>query len=243
MFVTHSTDDGLTWSEPREITADVKLHELDLVRHRAGQRHPDRARPAPGPPGHPLRPHRGRHQTLLLARHLFRRPRRDLAARRHDAPAPGQRVRGGGTGRRPADAQHAELRPREEEPPGRRQRRRRADVEGPAVRPRLIEPICQAAIERYRWPDGREPGRDPVQQSGQPSRPREHDRARQLRRRPDLAGVRVLHAGPQRLFGPGRARQRRRSPVCTRPGRTSPTSRSCSRPSPRTKRSGDGVAP
>ena len=24
MFVTHSTDDGLSWSDPREITADVK---------------------------------------------------------------------------------------------------------------------------------------------------------------------------------------------------------------------------
>ena len=32
----------------------------------------------------------------------------------------------------------------------------------------LIEPICQAAIERYRWPEQDKPRRHPVQQPGQP---------------------------------------------------------------------------
>ena len=31
----------------------------------------------------------------------------------------------------------------------------------------LIEPICQAAIERFRWPDQTRPQRDPLQQPGQ----------------------------------------------------------------------------
>ena len=39
---------------------------------------------------------------------------------------------------------------RAEEPPGRLQRRRWPDLEGPAFDPTLIEPICQAAIVRYR---------------------------------------------------------------------------------------------
>ena len=74
--------------------------------------------------------------------------------------------------------------------------------------PTLIEPICQAAIERYRWPEEGTRERDPVQQSGQSIQPREHDFASQFRRRPNLGGVADPARRSQRLFGSGRAGQR-----------------------------------
>ena len=38
VYVCHSDDDGVTWSPPKEITADTKASQLDVVRYRARQR-------------------------------------------------------------------------------------------------------------------------------------------------------------------------------------------------------------
>jgi hypothetical protein len=40
VFVMHSDDDGLSWSEALEITASVKAGELDVVCHRSLSWHP-----------------------------------------------------------------------------------------------------------------------------------------------------------------------------------------------------------
>lgn len=114
VWVSHSRDDGLTWAKPIEITRDVKK--------------PDWTWYATGP-GVGIQLRSGR---LLIpcdsksdggktrvARHLQRRRRRHLETGRCRRPAV-QRVAGRRTGRRPGDAQHADL-SLDASPPGRDQ--------------------------------------------------------------------------------------------------------------------------
>ena len=82
VWVTASGDDGLTWQDPVEITGYRQARGLDLVRHRAGERHSAFLWQA----ADPLRPYRGRHQALLFPCHLQRRPRGNLEDGRNDFP-------------------------------------------------------------------------------------------------------------------------------------------------------------
>ena len=98
-----------SWAAPREITGDVKLPGVDLVRHRTGPRASACLRAA----AYPVRPHRGSglqpsDRPLPVARDPERRPWGELAAWRRSAVGH-ERVHGRSAGRWPRVSERAQL--------------------------------------------------------------------------------------------------------------------------------------
>ena len=101
--------------------------------------------------------------------------------RRHHPERSGQRVRGRRAPRRPAAAQHAQLRPRAANPAAGLERRRRRHLARPALR---------ARADRADLPSEHPPLLGPsadVQQPSEPVRARTHDAADVVRRGPNVA--------------------------------------------------------
>ncbi|MBM3880565.1 MAG: exo-alpha-sialidase [Verrucomicrobia bacterium] len=158
VFVTHSTDDGLSWATPREITSAVKLSSWTWY--------------ATGPgAGIQLEhgPHRGR---LIVPCDHIEAETKDYYSHAIYSDDHGQSWRLGGSSPRPQvnECEVAEL-------PGQRlllnmrnydrsQRTRQTAMSRDGGlswtdqqhAPALIEPICQASLRRHSWADGDRPG-------------------------------------------------------------------------------------
>ncbi len=81
VWLSHSDDDGETWSPPRDITREVKEPALGWYANRAGDRDSVDAGRAPRAAGRSVRPEERRQ---VLACDLFRRRRQVVADRRKD---------------------------------------------------------------------------------------------------------------------------------------------------------------
>ncbi|MBN2507572.1 MAG: exo-alpha-sialidase [Verrucomicrobia bacterium] len=158
VFVTRSTDDGLTWARPREITADVKLTNWTWY--------------ATGP-GAGIQIERGPHQGRLVipCDHIEAGTKRYYSHVIHSNDR-GQSWALGGRSPQPQvnECEVAELtgnrlllNMRNYDRSRRTRQVAWSDDGGLSWQdqrhdPALVEPICQASLRRLAWPDDRQPG-------------------------------------------------------------------------------------
>lgn len=158
VFITHSEDDGATWAEPQEITQDVKL--ADWTWYATG-------------PGAGIQIRHGPHRDrLMVPCDHIEAETRDRYSHVIISDDHGQTWILGGRTPQPGvnECEVVELssgqlmlnmRNYDRSEPTRKQSiSRDGGVTWSAIHPapELIEPICQASIRRYRWPEGDEPG-------------------------------------------------------------------------------------
>jgi sialidase-1 len=196
IFVTSSTDDGLTWARPREITADVKLTNWTWY--------------ATGP-GSGIQIQHGPHQgRLVVACDHIEAATKHYFSHVIYSDDHGKTWKLGGSTPKPNvnECEVVELtggklmlNMRNYDKAKKTRQTAVSDDGGLTWRDQrldetLIEPICQASIQRYRWADGTKPGvilfSNPASQNGR--------RNVTVRASFDDAQTwpasRVLHAGP-----------------------------------------------
>jgi sialidase-1 len=158
VFITHSEDDGVTWAEPQEITQDVKLADWTWY--------------ATGPGAGIQIRHGPQRDRLMVPCDHIEAETRDRYSHVIISDDHGQTWILGGRTPQPGvnECEVVELssgqlmlnmRNYDRSEPTRKQSiSRDGGVTWSAIHPapELIEPICQASIRRYRWPDGDEPG-------------------------------------------------------------------------------------
>ena len=179
VFVTHSTDDGLSWSDPREITAEAKRD--DWTWYATG-------------PGSGIQIRHGQQQGRLVipCDHIEAGTKRYYSHIIYSDDQGKSWQLGGSTPQHQVnECEAVELADgrlmlnmrnydRAEEPPGGRQRGRRADVEGPAIRSGPDRAHLPGRHRAIQLAERRQHERDPVQQPCQPRPPGEYDGASQF---------------------------------------------------------------
>jgi sialidase-1 len=158
VFVTWSDDDGVTWTKPGEITADVKLTNWTWY--------------ATGP-GAGIQIERGPHRGRLVipCDHIEADTRHYYSHVVYSDDRGATWKLGGSTPRHQVnECEVAELTENRlllnmrNYDPARRTRQQAVSGDGgltwtdQRLVPELVEPICQASLRRYSWPTGTEPG-------------------------------------------------------------------------------------